>query len=60
MGSIKDFEILRIMDVNGKFLSESSTLIDVYSIDVEDWQNGMYFIQIVTKSEILNLKFIKE
>jgi hypothetical protein len=50
---------IRIVDINGRCLFETSTTEDGYTINVSGYPDGLYFISVVQENTIYNRKFCK-
>lgn len=55
-----EIEIIKIYDLNGKLVLETSNLQTVGSLDISTYRSGVYIISIQTEKEIYSGKFVKE
>ncbi len=51
---------ITIIDLTGKKVFQNSTFISNSQIDISNQPNGIYFLEIQTKNDILTLKIIKQ
>jgi hypothetical protein len=52
---------LKVWSVNGDLMLEQNLIIgSQLKIDIEQWANGMYMIQLIGANKTENFKFIKQ
>ena len=50
---------IEVRDLQGKLVSKSTLLAPSYSLDVSDWDSGIYFITLITSTSQSTLRLIK-
>jgi hypothetical protein len=59
LDTIDDFVGIEVINIEGKIIYENNQYTDVLELNIENWQEGLYFVRIVTENEIGILKFVK-
>ncbi len=49
----------KILDVSGKELNSQTIIQGITEIDIADYQSGFYFLEIISETETVRIKFLK-